>query len=79
MNEDLLLVRLPKISTVDQEFYGLGYYSDSGFIFVLITEDFINVKPLKNFPFPKDIDFEKENYFEIIGTIKNIKSKKTNE
>lgn len=75
MNRDLLLVRLPKIENVSQEFYGIGYYSDHGFVFLLITEDLINAKPLRSFPFPKDNDYDSADQFEIIGQIKDLKPK----
>jgi hypothetical protein len=71
--KDLLLVRLPKIPDTDQEFFGVGYYSDSGFIFCLLTEDIVNQKALRQFPFPKDTGYDSSNHFEILGTIKNLK------
>jgi len=69
---ELLLVKLPKIPKSDQEFFGIGYYTDHGFVFLLITEDIINTKPLRSFPFPKNTGYDSENQFEILGTIKNI-------
>jgi hypothetical protein len=73
MMKDLLLVRLPKVPDVDQEFFGIGYYSDSGFIFCLLTEDIVNTKPLRKLPFPKNTGYDSSNDFEILGTIKNLK------
>jgi hypothetical protein len=71
LQNDLLLVKLPKISNIDQDFFGIGYYSDHGFIFLLITEDIINSKPLRKFHL--SIGYDSEDQFEILGKIKNLK------
>jgi hypothetical protein len=73
MKNDLLLVRLPRIEGVIQDFYGIGYYSDHGFVFLLITEDLINSRPLRSFPFPKETTYDSASQFEIIGQIKDLK------
>ncbi len=72
MSKELLLIRLPRVPNVDNDFYGIGYYTDHGFIFMLITEDLINTKPLRSFPFPVGTGYDSESQFKIIGTIKNL-------
>lgn len=79
MSKDLLLVRLPKIPNLNNDFYGIGYYTNHGFVFLLLTEDIINAKPLRSFPFPQYIGYDSENHFEILGQIKNLKKFKDDE
>jgi len=73
MNKELLLVKLPKIPDVDQEFFAIGYYSSYGFTFILLVEDLINARALRNLPFPKETGYDSSNEFQIIGKIKDLK------
>ena len=66
---DLLLVKLPRVPNFENYFFGVGYYSDSGFIFTLLTPDIINKIPSRMFPFPKDTGYLSENQIEIVGKI----------
>ncbi len=70
--KQLLLVRLPKIPNVDEDFFAIGYYTDHGFVFSLINEKSIHLKPLRCLPFPKDEGYESQNEIEILGIIKNL-------
>jgi hypothetical protein len=70
--KEILLVKLPKVPNVDNEFFGIGYYTDHGFVFALLTEKIINQFPLRSMPFPKDNGYASENEIEILGTIKNL-------
>ena len=70
--KELLLVKLPKVPNVDQDFFAIGYYTDYGFTFALLNEKTIHLQPLRSFPFSKDIGYESENQFQILGTIKNL-------
>lgn len=72
--KDLLLVKLPNPPNVDGEFYGVGYYSDSGFIFGLITEDFIASCALRKIPFESEIDYLKASKIQVIGKIGDIRN-----
>jgi len=72
MKKELLLVKLPKVPNIDGDFFGIGYYTDHGFVFSLLTEKIFNFSPLRSFPFPKDTGYASENQFEILGIIKDL-------
>lgn len=66
---DVILVRLPRVAGIEEDFYGIGYHSDSGFIFTLITPEIMNKFPRRMFPFPKDTGYLSEYQYEVIGKI----------
>lgn len=68
-DKELWLVRLPKIKSENQDYFGIGYYENDKFIFSLITEDMIKLQPLRNLTISKC----KENTLEFLGKIKPIK------
>lgn len=67
-----MLARLPKIPNVSEEFFGIGYYSDSGFIFMILTEELISKFPLRMIPFPSNSEYLSECHIEIIGKINSL-------
>jgi hypothetical protein len=70
--KELLLVKLPKVPNLDQDFFGIGFYTDHGFVFSLLNEKTINLHPLRNLPFPSDTGYASENQIEVLGIIKNL-------
>ncbi len=72
-DKELLLVKLPKVENIDQDFFGVGYYSDGGFIFVLLTEEIMSKSPSRRFPFKNEVDYHSDTELEIIGQIKNLR------
>lgn len=75
--KEILLVKLPKVPNIDSDFFGIGFYTDHGFVFALLTENLINKFPLRNLPFPKDTGYASENEIEVLGTIKNLPNLKS--
>jgi len=73
MPKELLLVKLPEIENCDQSFFGVGYFSDNGFVFVLLTEDIFSKIPCRIVPHPV---FPEESKIKIIGKIENLKPPK---
>jgi len=71
MKRDIILVKLPKVENVEQDFFGIGYFSDNGFVFSLLTEDICSSNPLRIIPYPVHPN---EMDIKIIGKIKNIQS-----
>lgn len=69
---DLRLVKLPKIPNIDQDFFGIGYYSDDSFVFSLITEKMFYLSPLRNILLPPYPDHDIEYNIEILGTIRDL-------
>lgn len=74
--KDLLLVRLPRVPNVEEDFFGIGYHGDTGFIFSLLTPEIINKIPSRMLPFPKDTGYLSENQIEIIGKIVSLPNMK---
>lgn len=68
---DLLLVRLPAIPGVDHEFYGVGYNSDSGFIFTLITPEIRDKFPSRILPY-KGMYALNDQEITILGKIEDL-------
>lgn len=70
--KEFLLVKLPKVPNLEQDFFGIGYYTDHGFVFAFLTEKTIHLQPLRNIPFPSNSGYDSENQFEVLGIIKNL-------
>jgi len=72
MKKKILLVRLPKVDGIEQDFYGVGYNEGNSFVFMILTPDFINKFPLRAFPFPEYNGYDSSSYYEVIGEIVNL-------
>lgn len=72
IDKELLLVKLPKIPEHDQEYFGIGYYTDHGFVFSLLSEKTMHLQPLRTLPFPQHTGYASTNEIEILGVIKNL-------
>ena len=73
-NYEKLLVKLPSIPGVAEEFYGVGYFSENGdFVFILLTPDIMKNAPVRSISATKwkNTEFVSDP-IQIIGTIKKL-------
>lgn len=69
MPKELLLVKLPSPLGNDQEFFGVGYYTDDKFVFYTLEPEMFSCRPLRALTIPT---FPKENNIHVLGKIEKI-------
>lgn len=70
-NDKILLVRLPRVDNIYKDFYGVGCFTESGFVFALLTPDFFKKSPLRCAKYPSNVEY-KSHELEIIGDIEYL-------
>lgn len=69
----LFLAKLPRIKDHNQDFFGIGYYEETKFVFALLTLKTIELIPMRFLPIP-EYGTEESNQIEILGKIEHIKN-----
>ena len=69
---DLILVKLPKVLGTDKDYFGVGRKGKHGFTFSLITPEIIKTLPSRHIPRPEWENKESFDYLEVIGTIEKL-------
>lgn len=72
--KEILLVKLPEIKGITQDFFAIGYDISIGFSFALITKNMMESAPMRFLPYPEyqSIMIHNTNDMKILGKIKPL-------